>query len=51
MNKTAIGGDEIMSKYPDCAERTGEDGMISIDGIVDAYVYLPINLDALGRSK
>ena len=35
-----IRGDKVMRKYPEYAERLGEDGMISIDGIVDAYVYL-----------
>jgi NAD(P)-dependent dehydrogenase (short-subunit alcohol dehydrogenase family) len=35
-----IGGDKIISNFPEYAERLGEDGMISIDGIVDAYVYL-----------
>jgi len=35
-----IGGDKIMKNFPEYAERLGEDGMISIDGIVDAYAYL-----------
>jgi NAD(P)-dependent dehydrogenase (short-subunit alcohol dehydrogenase family) len=35
-----IGGDKIMQNFPEYAERLGEEGMISIDGIVDAYAYL-----------
>ncbi len=35
-----IGGDKIISNFPEYAERLGEDGMISIDGIVDGYEFL-----------
>jgi len=35
-----IGGDKIIERFPEYAERLGEQGMISIDGIVDGYVYL-----------
>jgi len=35
-----IGGDKIIEGFPEYAERLGEQGMISIDGIVDGYVYL-----------
>jgi NAD(P)-dependent dehydrogenase (short-subunit alcohol dehydrogenase family) len=36
----AIGGEKIRTRYPDAASRLGEDGLISIEGIVDAYVFL-----------
>ena len=36
----AIGGEKIMSRFPEYAERLGEEGMISIEGIVDGYVFL-----------
>jgi len=36
----AIGGDKIMTRYPDYAEQLGEEGMISIEGIVDGFAYL-----------
>ena len=36
----AIGGDKIISGLPAYAERLGEEGMISIEGIVDGYVFL-----------
>jgi len=35
-----IGGDKIIENFPEYAERLGEEGMISIEGIVDGYVYL-----------
>ena len=35
-----IGGDKIMQGFPQYAEQLGEDGMISIEGIVDGYVFL-----------
>ena len=35
-----INGEKIKTIYPDYAEEMGEEGMISIDGIVDAYEYL-----------
>jgi len=35
-----IGGEKIMTLLPDYAERLGEEGMISIEGIVDGYVFL-----------
>lgn len=35
-----IGGDKIIEGFPEYAERLGEDGMISIEGIVDGYEYL-----------
>ena len=36
----AIGGDKIMRRRPDIAERLGEEGMISLEGIVEGFVYL-----------
>jgi NAD(P)-dependent dehydrogenase (short-subunit alcohol dehydrogenase family) len=36
----AIGGDKIMKGLPDYAAKLGEEGMLSIEGIVDAYVFL-----------
>ena len=36
----AIGGEKIMTGLPDYAEKLGEDGMISIEGIVDGYAFL-----------
>ena len=35
-----IGGEKIMQRFPQYAEQLGEAGMISIEGIVDGYVYL-----------
>lgn len=35
-----IGGDKIRQGFPEYAEKVGEQGLISLDGIVDAYVYL-----------
>ena len=35
-----IGGDKIMQGLPDYAEKLGEEGMISIEGIVDGYQFL-----------
>ena len=35
-----IGGVKIMERYPDYAKQLGVDGMISIEGIVDGFVYL-----------
>lgn len=36
----AINGEKIKTRWPDYAEKLGEEGMISIDGIVDAYEFL-----------
>jgi NAD(P)-dependent dehydrogenase (short-subunit alcohol dehydrogenase family) len=36
----AIGGEKIMTLVPEYAKRLGEEGMISIEGIVDGYVFL-----------
>ncbi len=36
----AIGGDKVMNAFPDYADKLGEDGMISIEGIVDGFAYL-----------
>lgn len=36
----AIGGDKIIKGLPQYAEKLGEDGMISIEGIVDGYEFL-----------
>ena len=36
----AIAGDKIMTRYPEYAEKLGEEGMISIEGIVDGFAYL-----------
>ena len=35
-----IGGEKIISRFPEYAEKLGKEGMISIEGIVDAFVYL-----------
>ncbi len=35
-----IGGEKIIEGFPEYAEKLGEAGMISIDGIVDGYAYL-----------
>jgi hypothetical protein len=35
-----IGGEKIMKGYPEYAEKLGEEGMISIEGIVDGYACL-----------
>ncbi|MEM7077652.1 MAG: SDR family NAD(P)-dependent oxidoreductase [Pseudomonadota bacterium] len=35
-----IGGEKIIEGFPAYAEKLGEEGMISIDGIVDGYEYL-----------
>ena len=35
-----IGGDKIIKGFPEYADKLGEAGMISIDGIVDGFVYL-----------
>lgn len=35
-----IGGEKIMKRYPQYAEKLGEAGMISIEGIVDGFAYL-----------
>jgi NAD(P)-dependent dehydrogenase (short-subunit alcohol dehydrogenase family) len=35
-----IRGEKIMTLLPEYAERLGEEGMISIEGIVDGYVFL-----------
>ncbi len=36
----AIGGDKVMGAYPEYAEKLGEAGMVSIEGIVDGFAYL-----------
>lgn len=36
----AINGEKIKGRWPEYAEKLGDEGMISIDGIVDAYEYL-----------
>ena len=36
----AIGGEKIRQRYPEAAARLGDDGLIKIEGIVDAFVYL-----------
>jgi len=36
----AIGGEKIATMLPEHAERLGQEGMISLEGIVDAYVFL-----------
>lgn len=35
-----IAGDKIRERYPDFVAQKGEDGMISLAGIADAFVYL-----------
>lgn len=36
----AIGGEKIRSRAPDIVNRLGEDGLVSIEGIVDSFVFL-----------
>ena len=36
----AINGEKIKTRWPEYAEKLGDEGMISIDGIVDAYEFL-----------
>ncbi|MEQ8858575.1 MAG: SDR family NAD(P)-dependent oxidoreductase [Pseudomonadales bacterium] len=36
----AIGGDKIREAVPEYAEKLGEEGLISLDGIADGYVFL-----------
>jgi NAD(P)-dependent dehydrogenase (short-subunit alcohol dehydrogenase family) len=36
----AIGGDKIIKRFPEFAAERGEEGLINLEGIVDAYVYL-----------
>ena len=47
----AIGGDKIMKTFPEYAERLGDAGMISIEGIVDGYAYLYQQPRGPGRSR
>lgn len=35
-----IGGDKIMRGFPEYASRLGEEGLINLEGIVDAFQYL-----------
>ncbi|MBL8384463.1 MAG: SDR family NAD(P)-dependent oxidoreductase [Burkholderiales bacterium] len=35
-----IHGERLLARRPDVLARVGEDGLISLEGIVDAYVYL-----------
>jgi NAD(P)-dependent dehydrogenase (short-subunit alcohol dehydrogenase family) len=35
-----IGGDKIIKGFPEYAERLGEEGLINLEGIVDAFQYL-----------
>lgn len=35
-----IAGEKIMKRFPDYVEKLGELGLISLEGIVDGYVYL-----------
>jgi NAD(P)-dependent dehydrogenase (short-subunit alcohol dehydrogenase family) len=36
----AIRGEKVMNRFPEYAEKLGEDGMVNIEGIVDAFAYL-----------
>ncbi|HEV8028343.1 MAG TPA: SDR family NAD(P)-dependent oxidoreductase [Stellaceae bacterium] len=36
----AIGGEKIRKRFPEMVNLVGEDGLIGIDGIVDAFVFL-----------
>jgi NAD(P)-dependent dehydrogenase (short-subunit alcohol dehydrogenase family) len=36
----AIGGEKIRKRYPELVNRVGEEGLVGIDGIVDAFVFL-----------
>lgn len=35
-----IAGEKILSRYPDYAKRAGAGGLVTLDGIVDAYEFL-----------
>ena len=35
-----IAGEKIISNYPEFVERAGEDGLVGLKGIADAYMYL-----------
>lgn len=35
-----INGEKIRTNVPELAERVGEDGLIGLDGIAEAYMYL-----------
>ena len=35
-----IAGEKIISKYPEFVERAGEDGLVGLGGIAEAYMYL-----------
>jgi hypothetical protein len=35
-----IHGEKARTNYPDYVEKLGEEGMVSIEGIVDAYEYI-----------
>ena len=35
-----VGGEKIKTRFPERAEKLGEEGMISIQGIVDGYEFL-----------
>ena len=39
-NGIFVGGEKVKSAFPEYAERLGDDGMISIDGIVDGFEFL-----------
>jgi len=36
----AIGGDKIRTRYPEYAAKLGEEGLLDIQAIVDAFEYL-----------
>jgi hypothetical protein len=36
----AIGGEKIRARAPDLVSRIGEDGLVSIEGIVNSFVFL-----------
>ena len=36
----AIGGEKIRKRFPDLVNRVGEEGLVGIEGIVDAFVFL-----------
>ena len=36
----AIRGEKVMDRFPEYAEKLGEEGMINIEGLVDAFAYL-----------
>ena len=36
----AVGGNKIQTRFPEYAEQLGEDGLVSLDAIVDIYEFM-----------